>query len=185
MNSNGTEAPAIFRPGPRALRGSRAAQTVERRQAYLHAGQLLVSAEPCRITTILGSCIAVCLWDPAVHVGGLTHFILPNWAGEGVSSPKFGNVAIDTLRSDLVRLGARLLRARVYGGACLSDSLAGGGKSGTAGKSTPHLGQRNADFALEMLASLRIPVVEHNTGGSRGRKLIFHTDTGESWLHML
>jgi chemotaxis protein CheD len=175
------EATLPFRNAPRALRGANTAAT-ERRQAYLHAGQLLVSAEPCRITTILGSCIAVCLWDPAVHVGGLTHFILPNWAGEGISSPKFGNVAIETLRSDLVRLGGRLLRARVYGGACLSDAL-NGGKTIAAGAT--HLGQRNADFALEFLASLRIPVVEHNTGGSRGRKLIFHTDTGESWLHML
>lgn len=172
-------APPTFRSAPRALRGpGQVGQigNIERRQAYLHAGQLLVSPEPCRITTILGSCVAVCLWDPAVHVGGLIHFILPNWAGEGISSPKFGNVAIETLRTELVRLGGRLLRARVYGGACLSDAMFNGGA---------HLGQRNADFALEMLASLRIPVVEHDTGGRRGRKLIFHTDTGESWLNLL
>lgn len=177
---NGKAAASLpFSNAPRWTRGGAKPAAVERRQAYLHAGQLLVSPEPCRITTILGSCIAVCLWDPAAHVGGLTHFILPNWAGEGISSPKFGNVAIDTLRSELVRLGGRLLRARVYGGACLSEALNPGSSGGS------HLGQRNADFALEMLASLRIPVVEHNTGGSRGRKLIFHTDTGESWLHML
>ncbi|HEX2224465.1 MAG TPA: hypothetical protein VHN15_09685, partial [Thermoanaerobaculia bacterium] len=102
MNGRPEAAAPTFRSAPRAPRGpgqagqAGQAGNIERRQAYLHAGQLLVSPDPCRITTILGSCIAVCLWDPAVHMGGLTHFILPNWAGERVSIATLPNLGDET-----------------------------------------------------------------------------------------
>lgn len=155
---------------------SGSAAGVQRRRAYLHAGQLLVSKEPCHVTTILGSCIAVCLWDPHHRIGGLTHFILPFRSGEADSTARFGNVAVEMLLAELGRLGGRALRARVYGGACLSDSLYNGGS---------HLGRRNTEVALEVLARHRIPVVERDTGGRQGRKLTFYTDTGEAAVQLL
>ena len=47
-------------------------------QAYLHAGHMVMSREPCRVTTVLGSCVAVGLWDPSSGVGGVNHFLLPH-----------------------------------------------------------------------------------------------------------
>ena len=69
------------------------APALEPRGVYLHPGQLVVSAAPCSVSTILGSCVAVCVWDEETGIGGMNHFLLPNFAGRGLSSARFGNVA--------------------------------------------------------------------------------------------
>jgi chemotaxis protein CheD len=74
---------------------------------YPHPGQLFASAEPASVTTVLGSCVSVCLWDRDRGIGGINHFVLPIWAGNGTSSPRFGNVAMEALLARLVGLGAR------------------------------------------------------------------------------
>ena len=150
----------------------------ERKPAYLLAGQLLISEEPCQVTTILGSCVAACVWDPGLGVGGLTHFLLPAGPERGPSSPKFGNVAVVTLIEGLVRFGGRPERfvAKVFGGACVLEPMRGRSR---------HLGLQNVEIALHLLAQHGIPVLAQDVGGDRGRKLIYHTDTGGSWIRRL
>ena len=86
-------------------------------QAYLHAGHMVVSSDPCRVTTVLGSCVAVGLWDPTSGVGGVNHFLLP----QGSESARFGNVAVRTLIREVVAAGGRRrsLQAKLFGGACV------------------------------------------------------------------
>ena len=65
---------------------------------YLHPGRLLVSTEPAAVTTILGSCVSVCLWDESRGIGGMNHHLLPD--GEGVrwtpfSGPKWGVAKVE------------------------------------------------------------------------------------------
>jgi chemotaxis protein CheD len=147
----------------------------EPRQAvYVYPGQVFVSAKPARVTTILGSCIAVCLFDVGRRVGGMNHFMLPHFAGNGVASARFGNLAMEELLAKLAAAGARIphLQARVFGGSCMFESMAGAG----------HLGKKNEAFAAETLAARHIRVLETDTGGNRGRKLVFHTDEGKAWL---
>jgi chemotaxis protein CheD len=143
---------------------------------FLHAGQVYVSREPQSVVLILGSCVAVCIWDPNRGIGGATHYLLPTWDGRGTASPRYGNVAISTLLQKLVDAGAdrRQLRAKVFGGGCLFDTLR---KQGTNGD---HIGQRNVETAAETLLLGRIPVVSSEVGGDRGKRVIFHTDTGEA-----
>ena len=63
-------------------------------RVYLQPGQLYASGQPSAVTTVLGSCVAICLWDPVVSVGGMNHYLLPFFAGgAGKGSPRFGNVA--------------------------------------------------------------------------------------------
>ena len=50
---------------------------------FLHPGQMCVSSEPCTVTTIVGSCVVVCLWDPILRIGGVTHYILAQWDRRG------------------------------------------------------------------------------------------------------
>ena len=91
-----------------------------RERRYLQPGQLVVSVMPAAITTILGSCVAVCLWEPHRGIGGMNHFMLPMAAGNGsASSPRFGPAAMEQLLTQVREAGARppLLRARIYGGA--------------------------------------------------------------------
>ncbi len=153
-------------------------QTSEPATAYLHPGQLFVSAESYAVTTILGSCVAVCLWDPATKIGGINHFLLPSFSGEGVASPRFGNVAIKELLDELARLGSQKhnLLAKIFGGACVLEAFR---------NRQNHLGMKNIEIARELLESESIPLVGHDVGGQRGRKLIFHTADGAAWVKPL
>jgi chemotaxis protein CheD len=141
---------------------------------FLQPGQLVVSAEPMQITTILGSCVAVCLWDSKRRIGGMNHFMLPIHSGSSVSSPRFGNVAMTQLVDSLRAAGGRLpfLQARVFGGSCMFEQL----------QSATHLGQKNVELALDFLSRNHIDVIQRETGGKRGRKLIYRTDEGSACL---
>ena len=88
---------------------------------YLHPGNLFASSNPHVVTTILGSCIAVCLFDPTKKIGGINHYMLPLWNGEGLPIPRFGNVAIKKLIEKMEMLGAnkRTLQAKVFGGSSI------------------------------------------------------------------
>jgi chemotaxis protein CheD len=145
-------------------------------QVYLHAGQLHAAPAPAAITTILGSCISVCLFDAASGVGGMNHFLLPHHV-ERERSARFGSVAIPQLVDELVRAGARrgALSAKVFGGASVIHAFRG----------SRNLGEENARLAIEILEQARIPVLESDVGGVRGRKLVFHSDDGSAWVRTL
>jgi chemotaxis protein CheD len=144
---------------------------------YLHAGDLVVTARPAAITTVLGSCVAVCLWDPATGVGGMNHYQLAHHV-DRERSRRFGSVAIPELLEEVVRAGGRraTLQAKVFGGASQFGATAARGRS---------LGAANAELAAQLLADARIPVLGGDLGGQRGRKLIFHPDDGSAWVRQL
>ncbi|HET7436572.1 MAG TPA: chemotaxis protein CheD [Thermoanaerobaculia bacterium] len=153
--------------------GGLAPAETPRHMVYLYPGQVFASAQPTRVTTILGSCIAVCLYDAGRRVGGMNHFMLPHFAGNGVASARFGNIAMSELFAKLTAAGARIpfLQARLFGGSSMFGIV-----------SPDHLGTKNEELARESLAARGIPILESNTGGPRGRKLVFHTDEGKAWL---
>jgi chemotaxis protein CheD len=150
----------------------------ERATAYLHPGQLFVSADRYAVTTILGSCVSVCLWDPVTRIGGINHFLLPVFSGEGIASARFGNIAIKELLDALAQLGSQKhnLLAKIFGGACVLEAFR---------QRQNQLGMQNIAVAHELLQSESIPLVGHDVGGQRGRKLIFHNDDGTAWVKAL
>src|SRR5579872_1849731 len=113
----------------------------ERQRAYLLPGQLHVSADPCQIRTILGSCVAICLWDSCRRVGGMNHFLLPASREGQPASHRYADVATRTLLEKLKSLGCRQvnLRAKIFGGATMFQN-----RSGLS------LGTQNAIAALEL-----------------------------------
>ena len=137
---------------------------------YLHPGFVYASREPAEATTILGSCVAVCLWDARLRIGGANHFLLPHGGGGG-GSPRFGDVAIPDLIDRMARLGCqrRDLRAKVFGGAAVVEAFRDREK---------HLGATNVERARALLAEHGIPIVAEDVEGHRGRKVIYQTDTG-------
>jgi chemotaxis protein CheD len=150
---------------------SAVAQAAPAATLYLHPGALTVSARPLAVSTILGSCVGVCLFDAGRGVGGMNHFLLPDSAGNARPTARFGDIAMAQLLAEVLQAGARRagLAARVYGGACVLAAFRGPGD---------HLGDRNVVTALRYLEDERIPVLERETGGRRGRRIVFHTWDG-------
>jgi chemotaxis protein CheD len=148
------------------------------RAVYLHPGLVTASASPVIISTLLGSCVAVGIWDPHAGVGGMNHFLLPHFAGRGISSARFGNVAMEQLLGRLEAAGARraFMRARLFGGACVLEALRGVGGS---------LGRSNVEVARRLLVDAGISIVSSDVEGDRGRKVTFRTDDGSSTVRLL
>ena len=145
---------------------------------YLHPGQLFVTIEPAVVTTILGSCVAVCLWDAGLGIGGINHYLLPTGLKTSATALRYGNVAIERLLERLARAGARLtsLRAKLFGGACVLDAM--------RGKQT-HLGDTNVEIARRALFEAGIPIAASDVGGGRGRKLVFYPHDGSALIKLL
>jgi chemotaxis protein CheD len=140
------------------------------RVVYLHAGQIHASAQPVRITTILGSCVSVCLWDAAAGLGGMNHYMLPDDLVGYTPSPRHANFAIRQLIAQLDLLGANRLRlqAKIFGGASVFAPHPG----------ARHLGAKNVAVARARLQEANIPIVGEDVGASHGRKLTFCTHSG-------
>jgi chemotaxis protein CheD len=150
----------------------------QRQSAYLLPGQLHVSAEPCQIRTILGSCVAICLWDQEQRVGGMNHFLLPSPREGNPTSLRFADLATRTLLEKLQRIGChtRSLQAKIFGGASMFQSQ---------NRYTVSLGARNVAAALDLLKGAGVRVVAQETGGTQGRKIVFNTDDGMVWSRKL
>lgn len=137
---------------------------------YLFPGNIFAHQEPHVVTTVLGSCISVAMFDAINRIGGINHYMLPLWNGEGLPTPKYGNIAIRKLLEKMISLGAdkRYIRAKIIGGASMY------GKS----KGFIDIGGRNIVVAEDSLTEEGIPVISSDTGGVRGRKVLFFTETG-------
>jgi chemotaxis protein CheD len=141
------------------------------KRVYLYPGQIVTSGQPLMVSTILGSCVSICLWDPAARVGGINHYLLPNNPLNGQSDLRYGNTAIERLIERLLALGVKKQRivAKIVGGASILSSFGGSRMS---------IGDQNVDTARKLLAKHGIDVSGEQTGGTRGRKLLFHTGNG-------
>lgn len=140
------------------------------KQHFLLPGGLFTTRDGVQITTVLGSCIAVCLWDPNIKAGGMNHYKLPLWNGDGLPCPKFGNIAISKLIENMMMMGCRRdsLKAKVFGGAAVIQSSNG----------LLNVGERNIEAAKDFLAAEGIPIVAMDVGGVNSRKIIFQTQDG-------
>lgn len=136
--------------------------------AYLFPSNLYVAKKGAHVTTILGSCVAVCLYDATSKKGGINHYMLPLWNGKGLASPKYGNIAIEQLIEKMIGEGVQKenLVAKVFGGANQTNS-------------SMQIGNRNIQLALDLLKKHKIKVVAKSVGGEIGRKIIFDTNSGE------
>lgn len=145
------------------------------RRLYLYPGQIVTSGEPLLVTTILGSCIAICMWDAVAMIGGINHFLLPVNPLTGQSDLRYGNTATDRLVAEMLALGVKKSRivAKVIGGAAVLASFAGARQS---------IGDQNIAAARHELGRHGIPISAEQTGGTRGRKLLFHTGNGSLFV---
>lgn len=137
-------------------------------RVFLLPGSIHVADRPTLVTTILGSCIAVCLWDRERRLGGMNHFVLPA-RGESGACARYGDCATERLLTELLGLGCRIgsLQAKLFGGAAV---LRQGSES--------TVGERNLQMALDSLRHYGVPVVAQRTGGESGLVIHLNTETG-------
>lgn len=140
-------------------------------EVFLAPGTLHCASAPSRVTTILGSCVAVCLWDRHKGLGGMNHFVLPYRRSGDDANLRFGDVAIATLVQQMLRLGCRTssLRAKLFGGAAVLPFAAGGDP----------MGAQNVRVAVEKLRDHAIPVIARHTGGRSGLLIRLFTESGD------
>ena len=155
------------------------AKEIERLARNVQPGAWSVDTEK-PLSTLLGSCVAVCLFDPALKIGGINHFMLPEMGRSkygDVDSLLSGNFAMEALLNALLGRGARKprLQAKAFGGGTIIDSNA----------SAPNIGMRNASFAKEWLQREGIPLLSSDFLGPWSRKIIFLPFNGEAFCKRL
>jgi chemotaxis protein CheD len=146
---------------------------IERLSRSIHPGAWAIENER-PMSTLLGSCVAVCLFDPVSHIGGLNHFMLPNM-GRGqhgeVDSLLSGDYAMESLLKALLNKGAKKVRlqAKAFGGGTIINTEAG----------SLSIGLRNANFAKDWLDREGVPLLSSDFLGPWSRKVLFLPNTGD------
>lgn len=134
-------------------------------------GRWAVAPAPTRIQTLLGSCVAVILYDRAGKLGALAHVVLPDSRGAADHPGKYADTAIPAMLAELRgRAGPAVngrLTARLVGGAAMFQT------------SQPvSIGTANREASERILAALGVPIVGRDLGGEAGRRVVFDTATG-------
>lgn len=150
---------------------------MEAKRVFLLPGEFAFSREPAQMSTLLGSCVALCLHDAKRCWGGMNHFMLP-YQGAGRLAPgKYGDYAIPTLVKLAAQSGSKRedLVASLYGGGQVVGHLG----SITGNESSFDVGLRNIAVARECLRELNIRIKRSEVGGKTGRKIHFDTATNQ------
>ena len=152
---------------------------IERLSRSIHPGAWAIESEQ-PLSTLLGSCVAICLFDPALRIGGINHFMLPTMArgqhGE-VDSLLSGDYAMESLLNALLQKGAKKVRlqAKGFGGGTIIDTKAG----------ELSIGMRNANFAKEWLHREGIVLMSEDFLGPWSRKVLFVPNTGDAFCRRM
>lgn len=135
-----------------------------------------VVRSPDKIRTVVGSCIAVCVFDQRNQIGGMAHVILPD-STEGSGDPaKFADTAVDMLLEQMLEAGAdkKRIRAKIAGGAAMFGD-----------KHTGGLGERNAVSVKTRLTRHAISVIASATGANQGRKVLLDPASGDVQVEVI
>ena len=143
----------------------------------IHIGDLYVTREPTQIQTVLGSCVAVCMYDLQAQVGGMNHILLPGSRArerDDDESARYGITAMEQLINELMKMGANRyrLRAKAFGGAHLLSSV----------PLDKGVGKKNIRVVTHFLEMEKIPLVSSDFGGFDTRIIHFCSATGEVLL---
>ncbi|HEX8989139.1 MAG TPA: chemotaxis protein CheD [Rhodocyclaceae bacterium] len=130
------------------------------------------------IATLLGSCVAVCLYDPGLKIGGMNHFLLPSRSTSTNADADVilnGDYAMEVLANGLFNKGARKERlvAKAFGGGTIVSSI------------RMAIGERNADFARDWLEREGIPLLASDFAGPWSRKIVFVPQTGDAFCRRI
>lgn len=155
-------------------------------KVFLQTGDCFFAVQPTIVTTVLGSCLAVTMNAPKQGLGTICHAFLPDSSerdprkGADPQICRYVDTALQNMLETMDKMGVprRDLVIKMFGGA------AGIAVAGMA-KTSYNIGRRNVEMAKKLLRFARLDVQVESVGGSHGRKLVFHTQTGEVWVKKL
>lgn len=142
------------------------------KEFFLQPGTVCVPHDPTKIFTVVGSGVAVAIWEKQVKIGGLCHFIKPIREDKSIVSYKYALPSILGLIDQLEKKGGKLSN--------MEASIFGGSEKFGAKNYSHQLGIKNSDTAEEILSRKKIDIITRDIGSNRGRKIMFNTHTGES-----
>lgn len=136
---------------------------------FLEPGYVYFTPEAVTIRTVLGSCVAVTMWDRRLRCGGMNHFLYPLVYEKNEATPKYGNVAVSVLIKLMLDAGCKPhdIEAQIVGGAFPRTDRG------------LNIGLENVKVARRLLAKRGIMVISEDIGGVLGRKMVFDVGTGE------
>ncbi|MBV5316273.1 MAG: chemotaxis protein CheD [Desulfobulbaceae bacterium] len=146
--------------------------------AFLKPGEVIISANPVLVSTVLGSCVAITLYSNEKRVGAICHAMLPNNLKQE-DNLLYVDTAVHYLHRKMIEYGA---------GADLIVKLFGGAQVMVGGQSTDirqSVGEQNIAQAKKVLEQLGLVVAKEDIGGKLGRKLLFSIKTGDVYLRRL
>jgi chemotaxis receptor (MCP) glutamine deamidase CheD len=141
-------------------------------QHRITVGEVKSSGAPALISTVLGSCVSACLFDPEARVGGMNHFCLPRGGDDDPTRPeRYGVHAMELLVNELLGLGAQRSRlvAKIFGGAKVTVGLS-------------DVGAGNVRFVREFLSAEKIAVAAEHVGGTRPLEIHLVSSTGKVYV---
>jgi chemotaxis protein CheD len=147
------------------------------RPVYLHPAQVCWCDTPTRVETVLGSCVAVTMWDPRSHFGCICHAVLPRESGTGTEPWKYVDASIHLM---LEEMDARSIHwadieVKLFGGASMREMRPG----------RASVGFQNVEAAVLALKAAGLLPRTSDTGGSAGRKLRFYSGTGDVFVRRI
>lgn len=142
---------------------------------YLEPGYVIAPLRPTALAAVVSSGVAISLYDIRRQCGGMCHYVWP--VRRERSSSVSAAPAIACLTAMFTDGGSRIADLEAY--------ICGGADNRHSARHCPGLSKKNVEVGTQILTKLRIPVAGIDTGGYRGRKVMFHSGTGESVIARL
>ena len=142
---------------------------------YLKIAEIKIAKKPDTLKTVVGSCIALCLWDKITLTGGMVHIMMPKSNGNDITNNgKYADVAVGFLLNEMIKNGCKHenLVARIAGGAAMFDYQGDDNKDSK-------IGDKNSETVKKYLKNFNIKIKSEDTGGILGRRVAFNPATGE------
>ena len=150
------------------------------RKVFLHPGDFVFGEPGTHVHTVLGSCIAICLWHPVLHIGGMCHFVLPFRPSLESKSEeldgRYGEEAMKMfdLALKLHQTDYKEYKAKIFGGANMFRGV-------TASKDAL-IGEKNADKAMQLLMNRGAAITVVHVGEQGHRRIVMDVGTGDVWV---
>lgn len=150
------------------------------RKVFLHPGGFVFGEPGTHVHTVLGSCIAICLWHPILHIGGMCHFVLPSRVKDEVSfsglDGRYGEEAMEMfdMAIKLHQTDYGEYQAKIFGGANMFNNK--------LDSAYALIGEKNSEKAMQLLLNRKAEIMVVHVGEQRHRRIVMDISTGDVWV---